>query len=148
MQLVAGPITNAGLEVERLARVPYLCLGDVKGSRVYELDDAVLVPSLSLPLSLSFLSPLFLSLAVSLSLPHASRCPHRTRGSKAASTFLLLALSLMRTPHNRRCCVLIPALRSQSPNRQSITKRLLNFSKRFSTECSRGSRGVGGLARP
>jgi hypothetical protein len=67
MQLVAGPITNAGLEVERLARVPYLCLGDVKGSRVYELDDAVLVPSLSLPLSLSFLSPLFLSLAVSLS---------------------------------------------------------------------------------
>ena len=36
-------IEPAGLRVERLARVPYLCLGDTRGSRMYELDDAVLV---------------------------------------------------------------------------------------------------------
>ena len=30
-------------QVERIARVPYLCLGDTLGSRMYELDDAVMV---------------------------------------------------------------------------------------------------------
>ena len=42
-RLVAACIEPAGLTVERIARVPYLCLGDTLGSRMYELDDAVLV---------------------------------------------------------------------------------------------------------
>jgi hypothetical protein len=77
MQLVAGPIADAGLEVERLARVPYLCLGDVRGSRVYELDDAVLVPPLSASVSLS--SHLCLSISIYLSLCliyHDARTAH------------------------------------------------------------------------
>ena len=42
-RLVAACIEPAGLTVERIARVPYLCLGDTLGSRMYELDDAVLI---------------------------------------------------------------------------------------------------------
>ena len=42
-RLVSAIIEPAGLVVERIARVPYLCLGDTLGSRMYELDDAVLV---------------------------------------------------------------------------------------------------------
>jgi 2-polyprenyl-3-methyl-5-hydroxy-6-metoxy-1,4-benzoquinol methylase len=42
-RLVTAIIEPAGLVVERIARVPYLCLGDTLGSRMYELDDAVLV---------------------------------------------------------------------------------------------------------
>ena len=79
MQLVAGPITNAGLEVERLARVPYLCLGDVRGSRVYELDDAVLVPPLSASVSLSSHLCLSISIYMYLSLCliyHDARTAH------------------------------------------------------------------------
>lgn len=42
-RLVSAIIEPSGLIVERVARVPYLCLGDTLGSRMYELDDAVLV---------------------------------------------------------------------------------------------------------
>jgi hypothetical protein len=42
-QLVEQCVEPAGFTVERLARVPYLCLGDELGSSMYELDDCVLV---------------------------------------------------------------------------------------------------------
>jgi hypothetical protein len=77
MQLVAGPIADAGLEGERLARRPNLCLGDVRGSREYELDDAVLVRPLSASVSLS--AHLCLSISIYLSLCliyHDARTAH------------------------------------------------------------------------
>ena len=52
-RLVAACIEPAGLTVERIARVPYLCLGDTLGSRMYELDDAVLVCRATTPANAS-----------------------------------------------------------------------------------------------
>ena len=42
-KLVEHCVEPAGLVVERVARVPYLCLGDTLGASMYELDDCVLV---------------------------------------------------------------------------------------------------------